>query len=164
MIKPTFTDFVIAFCQACKITHGELISERRDARTVRIRQALWAELRANGYSYNLIAKRTRRDHTTILSGVRRYAASVHSREFRDAVDRAKALVPEIAAQRASGVRIDLLATRQHEAVENPPARKPELSTPVPIKMELRYEQSVRAECFEASQKLAAALKSEVGAA
>lgn len=160
MIKPTFTDFVIAFCQACQITHRELISERRDARTVRIRQALWAELRANGYSYNLIAKRTRRDHTTILSGVRRYAVSVQSREFRDAVDRAKALVPEIAAQRASGVRIDLL----HEAVKNPPARKSEPSTPDPIKMELRYEQSVRAECFEASQKLAAALKSEVGAA
>lgn len=162
MIKPTFTDFVIAFCQACQITHRELISERRDARTVRIRQALWAELRANGYSYNLIAKRTRRDHTTILSGVRRYAVSVQSREFRDAVERAKGLVHEIAAQRASGVRIDL--SRQHEAVKNPPARKPELSTPDSRKMELRYEQSVRAECFEASQKLAAALKSDVGAA
>lgn len=164
MIEPTFKDFVIAFCQACDITHRELTSARRDDRSVRIRRALWTELHKHGYSYSEIARRTRRDHTTILAGVRRYAVTVHPRDFLDAVERAKALVPEIAAQRAAGVRIDLLATRQQEAAKNPPARKPEPSMTAPTKIELLYERSVRAECLEASQKLAAALKSEAGAA
>jgi hypothetical protein len=154
-MRATFTDIVIAFCQACGVSQRDLTSARREDRTVRIRWALWTELYKHGYSYEQIGKRTNRDHTTVLHGIRKHAVAVYPRDFINAVERAKALIPEIASQRAAGVVFDLVAARQQEALKN--RADDELCAHA-------YARSVRAEGLKATKKLAAALKSEAGPA
>lgn len=174
MSEPTITDYSIAFCKTFAVTDADLKRPGCKFRTfVRIRWALWSVLRENGYTYSLIARAFNRDHSTVMHGIDRYAVTVNCREFLAKVEQAKSLVPEIATQRAAGVRFDLIGERELEDLKPAPAPKPVLPMMVPREKARQlledvdgfdWERQMRAQVRKGDARFAEALRQEVGAA
>lgn len=173
MTEPTITDYEIAFCKTFVVTDADLKRPGCKFRTfVRIRWALWSVLRENGYTFGQIGRAFSRDHSTVMHGIDRYAVVRHEPEFLAQVEEAKALVPEIATQRAAGVRFDLIGERELEDLKPAPAPKPVLPMMVPREKAKQlledvdgfdWERKMRAQVRKGDARFAEALRQEVGA-
>lgn len=95
-IGPTLRSVARAACAAWDVTLPQLLSERRDAALVEARQAAWLLARElTTASLPAIGRAFRRDHSTVLHGLRRAAARLAAPdpEFRARLAAARALVP-----------------------------------------------------------------------
>lgn len=173
MTEPTYTDYAIAFCKVFQVTEADLTKPGcKKAAMVSVRRALWTTLHEAGYTYSFIGRNTGRDHSTVIHGINRYAVEVHGRGFLAKVDEARALVPEIATQRAAGVRFDLIGERRPEDLKPAPALKPVLPMMVPREKARQlledvdgydWERQMRAQVRKGDARFAEALRQEVGA-
>lgn len=170
----TYTDLAIAFCKVFEITEEQLIGSKRPNDLAQIRRALWHCLREAGWSYGRIGLRCGRDHSTVIHGIDRYHVTAHEPDFLAKVEAAKALAPEIATQRATGVRFDVLSSLPPKIEKRPRARKYEalVSVPKPSHPPVRmnhetegidYERQMRAHVLHASSLFLQALRQEVEA-
>lgn len=171
MTEPTYTDYAIAFCKVFQVTEADLTKPGcKKAAMVSVRRALWTTLHEAGYTYSFIGRNTGRDHSTVIHGINRYAVEVHGRGFLAKVDEARALVPEIATQRAAGVRFDVLSSLPPKIEKRPRGRKYGAAIALPKRAptikhddgERNYEQQMRAHVQYASGLLFEALMQEVG--
>lgn len=67
----SFDEVVAQSARLHGISVGELLSRSRDAHYVRARAEAYVVLRGQGWSYPSIGRAFKRDHTTILSAVRK---------------------------------------------------------------------------------------------
>lgn len=171
MTEPTITDYEIAFCKTFVVTDADLKRPGcKLLRFVRIRWALWSVLREAGYKFSIIARAFNRDHSSVIHGIDRFAVVVNDREFLAQVEAAKALAPEIATQRAAGVRFDVLSGLPPKIEKRPRGRKYGAAIALPKRAptikhddgERNYEQQMRAHVQHASGLLFEALRQEVG--
>jgi len=75
ILKPdgVFEDVIEEACQRYNITWEELRSRRKPRRLARAREDIAVALRARGWSFPLIGKLLRKDHSTIVLMVQRAA-------------------------------------------------------------------------------------------
>lgn len=74
-VGPAWRHIIRHVLERHNISHAELIGKRRVKHIIAARQEAYWLLREQGYSLHQIGQRLgNRDHTTILSGVRAYAA------------------------------------------------------------------------------------------
>ncbi len=106
-----------------EVSEAQLLTGARTNDLAQIRRALWNCLREAGWSYGQIGRRCGRDHSTVIHGIDRYATAAHDALFIAKVEAAKVLAPEIATQRAAGVRFDLVGDRPPEQDKRPRGRK-----------------------------------------
>lgn len=73
-VAPSMRAIARAVCAEWGVTLAELLSPRRDAGLVEARHAAWYLARhLNQASLPAIGRTFRRDHTTVLTGIRRFA-------------------------------------------------------------------------------------------
>lgn len=168
----TYTDLAIAFCKTFEVSEAVLLNGKRTHDLTHVRRALWSALRDQGWSYGQIGRRCGRDHSTVIHGIDRYHITTHKPEFLERVETAKALAPEIATQRAAGVRFDLIGERRPEDLKPAPAPKPVLPMMVPREKARKlledvdgfdWERQMRAQVRKGDARFAEALRQEVGA-
>lgn len=166
----TYTDLAIAFCKVFEVSESQLLTGARTNDLAQIRRALWNCLREAGWSYGQIGRRCGRDHSTVIHGIDRYATAAHDALFIAKVEAAKALAPEIATQRAAGVRFDLVGDRPPEIVKRPRARRYVARAALPKRVPLKpggesadYECLMREHVQHASGLFLKALRQEVEA-
>lgn len=165
----TYTDLAIAFCKTFEVSEAVLLKGKRTHDLTHVRRALWSALREQGWSYGQIGRRCGRDHSTVVHGIDRYHVTAHKPEFLDRVETAKALAPEIATQRAAGVRFDVLSSLPPEKEKRPRGRKYGAAIALPKRAptikhddgERNYEQQMRAHVQHASGLLFEALMQEL---
>lgn len=166
----TYTDLAIAFCKVFEVSEDVLLRGKRTQDLTHVRRALWLALRDQGWSYGQIGRRCGRDHSTVIHGIDRYHVTAHKPEFLAKVEAAKGLAPDIATQRADGVRFDVLSSLPPKKEERPRGRKYGAAIALPRRAptikhdegERNYEQQMRAHVQHASGLLFEALRREVG--
>ncbi len=97
-MAPSMAQITEAVCEVFDVSKSELMSSRRDQRACIPRMAAYKICRdITGWSYPRIGRHFGRDHTSVISGVRR-CASIKDPDFHDKIDRA-----HIIAMRKAGV-------------------------------------------------------------
>ena len=165
----TYTDLAIAFCKTFEVSEAVLLNGKRTHDLTHVRRALWACLRELDWTYGEIGRRCGRDHSTVIHGIDRYHVTAHEPEFLAKVEQAKALAPEIATQRAAGVRFDVLSSLPPKKEKRPRGRKYGAAIALPKRAptikhddgERNYEQQMRAHVQHASGLLFEALRQEL---
>lgn len=172
MTNLTYVDYAIAFCMVFEVSEAELLGSKRPNDLAQIRRALWTCLREADWSYGQIGRRCGRDHSTVIHGIDRYHITAHEADFLAKVEQAKALAPEIASQRAAGVRFDLVKDRPPEQPKRPRVRTYVARKPLPVRAPpvmrhdedgRNYEQQMREHVQHASSLFLEALRQEVEA-
>jgi len=64
-----------ALCAGTNVTQSEISGRTREHRVTKVRHAVWVSLSDQGFSSTEIAKRFDRDHTTVLSGLKKARAN-----------------------------------------------------------------------------------------
>ncbi len=166
----TYTDLAIAFCKTFEVSESVLLRGERTQALTHVRRALWSCLREMDWTYGQIGRRCGRDHSTVIHGIDRYHVTAHEPEFLAKVEAAKALAPEIATQRAAGVRFDVLSSLPPKKEKRPRGRKYGAAIALPRQVSPRvkpdgtsldYEQVMRAHVQHASGLLFEALRQEL---
>jgi hypothetical protein len=103
MTEPTARDYVIAICKTFQILESVLMHKTdRGREAVIARQVMWRLMKDADYSVSEIGRRSCRDHSTVLHGLKRIEAALKRPEIAEKMEAARLLVPQIAHRRAQG--------------------------------------------------------------
>lgn len=129
---PTARDFVIAICKTFEIKESELMHRSKEALPVIARQAMWTLMREHKYTLGQIGLKCGRDHSTVLSGLKRLQAAMVNSDIAAKVEAARKLVPEIAHRRAQGETFNLELAPLRPIAETRPQAAPAIPVRVPV--------------------------------
>lgn len=107
---PTARDYVIAICLTFELPEEVLLHKtHRGNEAVFARQVMWKLMKEAGFSVAEVGRKSGRDRSTVLHGLRRLEASLKLPDVADTVEEARLLVPQIAHRRAQGEIFNLPA-------------------------------------------------------
>lgn len=85
-VRVLSSDLIAAGAKAFRITYDDIIQDRRSRHIVSARHALFKAMHLRGASYGQIGRWMKRDHTSVMHGVKRAEERMaENKSYRDSV-------------------------------------------------------------------------------